>query len=136
MHTNFYAAFFVLWLLLPAFSSGQSQLQINLEAKQQYAAADKELNRVYKRILAEYKADQVFLAYLKTAQRLWIQWRDAEMKARYPDREAGHYGSIHPYCWNTYLTELTMDRTEKLSLWLKGIEEGDGCSGSVKANSY
>jgi len=101
----------------------QTQLEMNMEAKQRYEAADKELNRVYRQILSSYKTDEVFITNLKTAQRLWIQWRDAEMKVRYPGREAGHYGSFHPNCWNTCLAELTAERTKKLSVWIEGVAE-------------
>jgi len=44
------------------------------------------------------------------------------------------YGSIYPMCVSIYLKELTEDRTDKLRVWLNGIEEGDMCSGSVKTN--
>lgn len=57
------------------------------------------------------------------------------MKSKYPDREEGYYGSIHPMCWILYLTELTEERTKKLKTWLLGIEEGDVCNGSVKTKN-
>lgn len=114
------------------FSFGQTQGQMTQEAGNNYAKADKELNTVYQRILSEYKSDTVFIKNLKTAQRLWIQFRDAEMKAKYPDREEHHYGSVQPMCWNEYLTDLTEERIKKLRVWLTGISEGDACQGSVK----
>ncbi len=111
---------------------GQTQLEMNQEEQSKYLKADKELNLVYNKILKEYKSDSEFIKNFKNAQRIWIQFRDAEMKSKYPDREEGYYGSIHPMCWSIYLTELTEERTRKLKTWLTGIEEGDACSGSIR----
>lgn len=121
-----------IFLLSANFSFAQTQAEMNHDAYVDYQKADKELNSVYQKILNEYKTDTVFIKNLKRSQKIWIQFRDAEMIARYPDRETGYYGSIQPVCWNMHLTELTEDRTKKLKLWLTGIKEGDPCSGSVK----
>lgn len=110
----------------------QTQAEMNAQEHQVYLNADKELNIVYNKILKEYKLDAAFIKNLKNAQRIWIKFRDAEMKSKYPDREKGYYGSIHPMCWSIYLTELTEERTKKLKIWLDGVQEGDSCSGSVK----
>ena len=114
---------------------GQTQLEMNQEEQNKYLKADKKLNNVYNQILKEYKSDTEFIKNLKIAQRIWIQFRDAEMKLKYPDREQGYYGSIHPMCLSIYLTELTEERTKKLKMWLLGIEEEDDCSGSVKTKN-
>jgi uncharacterized protein YecT (DUF1311 family) len=111
---------------------GQTQLEMNQEEQNKFFKADDELNLVYNNILKEYKSDGEFIKNFKNAQRIWIQFRDAEMKSKYPDREQGHYGSIHPACRSIYLTELTQERTKKIKIWLTGIKEGDACSGSVK----
>jgi uncharacterized protein YecT (DUF1311 family) len=108
---------------------------MNQDAKVKYQAADKELNTTYQKILSTYSKDAPFIANFKKAQKLWIQFRDAEMKAKYPDREAGYYGSVQPMCWYMYLTGLTMERTTKLKVWITGIEEGDVCAGSVKTKN-
>jgi hypothetical protein len=54
------------------------------------------------------------------------------MKVKFPDREAGSYGSVHPMCWSLYKEELTRERLNVLKTWLDGTEEGDVCSGTVK----
>jgi uncharacterized protein YecT (DUF1311 family) len=105
---------------------------MNKDAYNDFKKADKELNVVYQKILKEYRQDTAFIKNLKIAQGLWIKLRNAEMKAKYPDRERGYYGSIYPVCWDSYLEELTTERTKKLKVWLTGIEEGDVCTGSVK----
>ena len=116
-------------------SPAQTQGQLNEEAKNKYQKADKELNSSYQKILTEYKEDTAFIKNFQTAQLLWVQFRDADMKAKYPDREIGYYGSVQPMCWYMYLTDLTEERTKKLKVWLIGIEEGDVCSGSVKTKN-
>ena len=117
------------------FCYSQTQREMNTEAFENYKKADTKLNQVYSQILKEFKSNKVFITYLKNAQRLWIQFRDAEMKAMYPEREDGYYGSVHPMCWNIYLQELTEERIKKLNIWLLGIEEGDVCNGSVKTKN-
>jgi len=127
--------FCVLFLGSAYFSNAlfaQTQLDMNDEAQSQYIQADQELNKVYATILNDYKTDAEFIKNFKAAQKLWIQFRDAEMKAKYPDRSEGYYGSMHPLCWSHYLTELTLERTKKLKVWLVGTgAEGDPCAGSV-----
>jgi uncharacterized protein YecT (DUF1311 family) len=100
---------------------GQTQLEMNQEEQNKYLKADKELNNVYNQILKEYKTDTEFVKNLKIAQRIWIQYRDAEMKSKYPDREQGYYGSIHPMRKAVYPGEGECDRdgalTNMLETW-------------------
>ena len=124
-----YTFFFVL-LSFSCFS--QTQLEMNETENKKFLKADKELNQVYQQILNEYKEDTAFVKNLKASQRIWIQFRDAEMKMMYPDSEPGYYGSIHPMCWSIYKTELTNERIKKLKKWIVGQEEGDSCSPSIK----
>lgn len=121
-----------LFLIFTSIGFSQSQSEINVDASTNYKKADAELNSVYQKILKEYKTDVVFLKNLKTSQKIWITFRDAEMLAKFPKRAPGYYGSIQPTCWNNYLQELTEERTNKLKIWLNGTQEGETCSGSVK----
>jgi len=118
--------------IMHTFCFGQTQSEMNKQANVDLQNADQALNKVYQQILNQYKGDKVFTGNLKKAQRIWIQLRDAEMLAKYPNRGAGYYGSVQPMCWSMYQTELTLERTKKLKVWLTGIEEGDVCFGSVK----
>jgi uncharacterized protein YecT (DUF1311 family) len=110
--------------------NSQTQAEMNEEANKNYKKADKELNTVYNAVLREYKTDTAFIKNFKKAQRLWVQFRDAQMDAKYP--HPNEYGSIFPTCYYTELQELTNERTKQIRIWLTGIEEGDLCSGSVK----
>ncbi|MFK7905344.1 MAG: lysozyme inhibitor LprI family protein [Chitinophagales bacterium] len=110
----------------------QTQSNMTISAQGIYAETDKELNKVYNTILSAYQDDAEFINNLRASQRLWIQFRDAEVKVKYPNRRAGHYGSSHSMCVSAYLAKLTEERTNTLQAWLNGVEEGDLCSGSVK----
>jgi uncharacterized protein YecT (DUF1311 family) len=110
----------------------QTQSELNKEKNDSFMEADRELNEIYKKILSEYKSDSLFVNNLKVSQRIWITFRDAELKMKYPDREPEYYGSVHPMCISMYLEYLTRERIKTLKVWLDGIEEGDACNGSVK----
>lgn len=122
----------VLLLFVVAFSFGQTQDQMNQKAYDNYQKADKALNASYAKILKEYKKDTEFIKNLKKSQKIWITYRDAEMRVKYPNRGSGTYGSSHQMCWYIYITEFTKKRTKELNVWLTGITEGDVCAGSVK----
>ena len=104
---------------------------MNAYAKNEFLKADKELNSIYQKILKKNADDTIFIKNLKTAQRAWIQFRDAEMNMKYPEREYGYYGSSQPMCWSIYKTELTKERIKTLKQWVEGIEESDICGGSI-----
>lgn len=111
-------------------ASAQTQSEMNQEADLNYKKADKALNATYQRVLKEHALDKLFIKNLKNTQRIWIQFRDAEMLTKYPLTQTNAYGSAHPMCWSLYLTELTNERNEKLKVWLTEFEEGDVCDGS------
>lgn len=124
---------FLFLFLTCNFCFGQTQYEMNQKAKSDYNKADIELNSVYNTILKDYNNDKKFLAKLKSAQRAWLAFRDAEMDAIFPEEDKQlEYGSVFPMCWFMTLTELTNERTKKLKVWAYGIEEGNVCSGSVK----
>jgi len=121
---------FTFFITLTCFSQTQSDL--NKKANEAFQTADNELNVIYKKILSDYKTDTLFIKNLKASQRIWITFRDAELKVKYPETESGYYGTVYPMCASIYLEKLTEDRIKKLKEWLDGIEEGDVCIGSVK----
>ncbi|CAM4426218.1 Protein of unknown function [Pedobacter westerhofensis] len=124
----------ILTVIIIALSSygtfAQSQTAANIQAGSSYEKADRELNLVYKQILIDYAKQPLFIKKFKIAQRLWVQLRNAELGAKFP--ETGSYGSAQPMCKSGYLEQLTRERTKFLRVWLTGIQEGDVCSGSVK----
>lgn len=122
----------ILLLLISLNAFSQTQGEMNNDASESYRKADIELNEIYKAILFEYKTDSAFIKNLKASQRIWITFRDAELKVKYPETEPGYYGSVYPMCVSIYLEKLTRERIKTLKEWIDGIEEGDACSGSVK----
>jgi uncharacterized protein YecT (DUF1311 family) len=122
----------VLLVFIVALSFGQTQDQMNQKAHDNYQKADKELNTSYNKILKEYKKDTEFIKNIKKSQKIWISFRDAEMRVKYPNRGSGTYGSVHQMCWYNYLTKLTKKRTDEIKVWLTGVKEGEVCGGSVK----
>jgi uncharacterized protein YecT (DUF1311 family) len=122
----------LLWGLNCALVFSQTQSEMNEESLDSFYKADKELNEVYRKILIEYKSDTTFIKNLKISQRIWITFRNAELKMKYPDREPYWYGSMQPVCENDYLKELTRERIKKLKEWFNGVPEGEGCGGSIK----
>lgn len=110
----------------------QTQMELNRSATASYTKADQKLNALYNRILTDYKADTLFTESLKASQRIWVKFRDAELKMMYPYTE--DRGSATSMCESTYLEKLTNERIKTLQQWITGTQEGDVCSGSLKTH--
>lgn len=109
----------------------QSQTAMNGCALASEKAADAELNRVYRQVLHKHAADQAFLARIKSAQKAWLTFRDAELAARFPAKDKqSQYGSVYPMCASNEIETLTRQRTEALKRWLEDTPEGEVCAGS------
>ncbi|MCW5200015.1 DUF1311 domain-containing protein [Desulfobulbus sp. F1] len=111
----------------------RTQGDLNDCAGMEFKEVDKKLNALYQEILTEYADDQKFIEKLKTAQRAWLLFRDAEMEALYPCQKENHcyYGSMFPMCYSLRLASLTVDRIEQLEKWTE-TEESENCRGSIK----
>lgn len=119
--------------LIMAFNAkSQSQSEINTSAQSYYEKADAKLNQVYNAILKEYSSNEEFVENLKRSERIWIEFRDAELLVKYPKNDGTRNGSVFPTCYYYYLAELTEARTKTLQQWLDGAMQGDVCSGSIK----
>ena len=129
----FLLASVIMTMLFIAPSFAQSQTAMNIKAYSDFKKADAELNVVYQKILKSYSMESTFIKKFRNAQRLWIQLRDAELAAKYPN--SGTYGSVAPMCESIYLETLTKDRIKFLNIWVTGIEEGEVCLGSVRMKS-
>jgi uncharacterized protein YecT (DUF1311 family) len=87
-------------------SSGAGETQCFYDASKK---ADLELNQVYKRVQSVVEGDD--LAKLKTVQRLWIQFRDANCDA---EHELYSGGSAAPMVQFACLEAVTRHRSEEL----------------------
>ena len=116
----------IFFICLTAFS--QTQTELNQNARDAYKKADKELNSIYQKILTEKKSDTVFIQNLISSQRIWLKYRDAELKVKYPEREPGYYGSSLSMCTSIFLEKLTEERITTLKTYLEMSKEGDVCN--------
>ena len=109
----------ILLLALPTMVFSQTQTEMNITAAKNYLKADKALNVMYQAVLKKNAKDVAFIKAIKTAQKAWIVFRDAEMLAKYPHKdEAMYYGSMFGTLWNSDLETLTEKRTKELKEYL------------------
>ncbi len=125
-------ALFIFFTFLSSLSIAQTQYEMNEIAANALKSSEIELETVFNQIVGEYMSDGVFIQNLKKSQKIWKTFRDAELEARYPEKEAGFYGSIHPYCQATFLEKLTRERISALQIYQEGLAEGMTCHGTVK----
>lgn len=88
----------------------QTQSEMNESAYADYQKTDKELNRVYKKLMATLDAPGS--AKLKKSQRAWIVFRDAEMALA---GDAMRGGSAEPLLIYGAAARLTETRTKQLT---------------------
>ena len=102
-------------------SNQSTQSDLNICADQDFKAADKALNEVYRTIVKRLSQDSESKTRLTAAQKAWIAFRDAEC-----DFQSGNsiQGSIYPMLVSICRTGLTKKRTEELKVYLK-CDEGD-----------
>jgi uncharacterized protein YecT (DUF1311 family) len=102
-------------LTTPAFA--QTQSEMNAEAAADFKKADAKLNAVYQKVKASQDEDD--LPLLKTAQKAWLAYRDAEATLEAAPNKGG---SIYPLVYAEVQTRLTEARTKELENLLKGSE--------------
>ena len=120
----------------PHANDDQTTMNINsyedyLKAKKQMVDVIQEIKRIYNRD-SLYMDDTDFANFSKQldkSQRIWEIYRKTQMELRFPARDEG--GSSAPMCENAYQTVLVKQRIADLSYWLRGVEKGDICSGTI-----
>ena len=104
-----------------------NQAEMNQCAYEEFQKADKELNKVYNELRAKNKKDKLYLKHLKTSQKLWLKFLDAELNAIYSCEDKNKricFGSMYPLMFNSSKAELTQDRTKQLKRYLKNSPTG------------
>jgi len=100
-------------------ATAMAQQEMNICAEMDWQEADKELNAAYKRAIAAMKEIDAYLTpdlqgaetALRTAQRAWIAYRDAQCEtAGFPMRG----GSAEPLLVYGCLRQVTENRTAEL----------------------
>lgn len=103
----------------PDCANAITQRDLNICAEQDWQAADADLNRAYAQVMAEMKALDANLppelqgaeAALRSAQRAWIPYRDANCTSAGFQMRGGSAEALVVYgC----LRQMTLDRTEEL----------------------
>ena len=102
---------FIVFILLfsAAVSGAETQSELHHQASADAARADKELNDVYKLLMSKMTQDEK--ENLRKAQRIWIQFRDAQIKFEY---EFYMPGSIAPMIGCNCFARMTRTRTNEL----------------------
>ncbi|MES2708247.1 MAG: lysozyme inhibitor LprI family protein [Verrucomicrobiota bacterium] len=104
----------------PSTSDAESQVEMKQQAAEAFEKADKKLNEVYRELSA--KIDSESLAKLKTAQRAWVEFRDAETD--FQGDLAARGGTIMSLIRSIKLKELTEERTKSLQAALESVKTG------------
>ena len=112
----------IFFLLVLSFSitslCAQTQSEMNTEAYNSYKKVDNQLGTVYQVILKKYAKNVKFINALRASERLWIQFRDAEVKMMFPSNDPRFsYGSMYPLLYYGCLEDLTKTRIKQLQLW-------------------
>jgi len=88
----------------------QSQQEMNQQAEAEAAAADKQLNGVYQKLLTRLD-DGEAKSLLKAAQRAWLVYRDAEASYSADEMRGGSGARL---LYAATLSRLTKERTKVL----------------------
>lgn len=111
--------------------NASTQADLNECAGNDLKVADDDLNATYQQLLKKAGGDAVALRKIKTAQRAWVAFRDAQIEAFYPaEDKQKEYGSVFPMCADLLIADLTRERTKMLKEMLHSVE-GDVCTSGV-----
>jgi uncharacterized protein YecT (DUF1311 family) len=100
-----------------------NQIDMDTCAGQDFTASDAKLNALYKTMMAKYDAGNQ--AKLKTAERAWLTYRDAECDYE-TNGTAG--GTINPMMDTMCRTTKTDARIKELTAQLKCVEGDMSCN--------
>jgi uncharacterized protein YecT (DUF1311 family) len=108
-------------------NSGGLQQEMEACARDDFNRADKELNKTYQALIKKEANDQLFVSKLRTAQKAWLAFLEADLDAQFacPEEESKLvcWGSMYPMSYLTRKTELTRERTKHLQ---RLLNEGHG----------
>ena len=108
----------------------KTQLDLNFCAASRAEKAEVELKAALEALFTANKGDPAAVASLKSAQRAWLAFRDAELESLFPlgPKETARvkYGSIYLTCFAQAKEALTRTRAEQLKK-RSSRAEGDVC---------
>lgn len=94
-----------------------NQLELNQCAHEKFKETDKKLNTVYNKLRVKHKNDKLYLKNLKTSQKIWLKFLEAELNTIYSCDDKNIkvcFGSMFPLLYSNSKTELTENRTRQL----------------------
>ncbi len=127
---------FITAILLMVLSTAAQAGEMNTEAHQRLIDADKALNQVYQQIVSQHKDNTDFIQQLRNTQRLWIKYRDSEVRMKFLTiGDKTTVDTDYPACVLNYLAQLTTRRTDELNQLLKNEKIAE-CSTPVSKEDY
>ncbi len=99
-----------------------NQMEMNQCALEDFERVDQKLNDVWRQLLAKEKGNPAYIKKLRSAQRAWITFRDAETEAMFACEEDNPrfcWGSMYPLLYHGVLSDLTEERTQRLQQYLQ-----------------
>lgn len=121
------------WVSYDPFRDARVPIQagMTLEAVADYAETEKLHQQVYDEVIAIYGDNKESIEFLRRSQRAWIAFRDAQIRAIWPEIETGEgMGTAERMCISIELEKITRQRILQLLAWRNGIEEGDVGAGT------
>ena len=111
----------ILLILIIILSIKLSYSQTYEDSRNYFENSDKKLNEVYNQLIEGNKSDASFIKNLRTSERTWIQYRDAQLTLLYPGYSL--IGKSDSLSRNEliYLSYLTENRTKILLEMLKPL---------------
>jgi|GEM_PF-1680584 len=84
------------------------------ESRTYFENSDRQLNDTYQKLIGANRSDSIFIKNLKTSQRAWLQFRDAQLTLTYPEHASMENINLLSSSELIYLAYLTDDRTDVL----------------------
>jgi hypothetical protein len=117
-------------------SGGTAFCQSQAQLTRMYGEASKmtleKMDSIYQNILKLYAEDTVFIRNFENSQTAWLDYLETALKAQFPDRPPGYYGSMSSMCASIYSRKIIESRIYEIEKWLEGRKDGD-CASSVKS---
>jgi uncharacterized protein YecT (DUF1311 family) len=97
-------------------AGAKTQTALTTCAAEELNRAEAALDGVYAKLQVKAANRPDAVAKIRTAERVWIAYRDAYMEAMYPARDKqAEYGSIYPTQADLILADLTREQTAALT---------------------
>ena len=114
-------AFITLGIILSvAVLSSQEQA----DGRATFEKSDKRLNDAFQLLIAAKRSDSTYIKNLRATQRVWIQFRDAELKLMYANPASFEKDAFFPMTQAIYLSRFTDERTNVLLERLRAATNG------------